>query len=454
MTPSAFHKPIPFAPLGFGVGLRAQHYREFLRERPRVDWLEVHTENYFEAGGWDVHVLDQLRHHYPISLHGVGLGIGSAAGFSEQHLRQVADTVRRVEPVLVSEHLSWGAVHDRHLNDLLPMPLTHEALQLVVDRVDRIQEVLGRRLLLENVSTYLRFCDDVMSEAEFLAALVSRTGCGVLLDINNLYVNQQNHGEDPLAAFDAIAPGCVGEFHLAGHLVTPDALIDNHGTRVATSVWALYETALRRFGILSTLIEWDTEIPDLAVLLNEAEQARAIAERVQRSFAAATLVEQQRRMSSALFDVAVEATALPLFKGDTSLAQQRLALYRGNLSATWSKALASAYPVLRELVGEEFFDALARAYGHSFPSSSGDLNQYGGEFPGFLRDFAHVAAYPYFADVALCEWAVHRAHFAPIAIPLKDGRSERGTDLSLALHRTRTNYQCPGTSHDPRGLAS
>ncbi|WP_326941982.1 MNIO family bufferin maturase [Actimicrobium sp. GrIS 1.19] len=404
--------------LGFGVGLRAAHYREFLEQRPKVDWLEVHTENYFEAGGWDAHVLEQLRHAYPISLHGVGLGIGSAHGFSEAHLARVCDTVRRVEPALISEHLCWGAVHDRHLNDLLPMPLTQEALLLVAHRVDRVQQALGRQLLIENVSTYLRFAADAMSEAEFLAALAARTGCGILLDINNLYVNLRNHGEDPLAALQALPPGCVGEMHLAGHLVTADAVIDNHGAVVAPAVWLLYEQALRRFGPVSTLIEWDTDIPELAVLLAEAQHARDIAARVAMEAPAAALADAQAGMANALFDLSAQTDVLPMFKGDQALAAQRLALYRGNLGATWDKTLSGAYPVIQALVGEEFFAALARAFGMAHPSTDGDLNRYGERFADFLASFRHVAEYPYFPDVARCEWALHRAHHEAGAAPL------------------------------------
>jgi uncharacterized protein (UPF0276 family) len=286
MTVSSSHSatplsatPIPtpssdFPALGVGIGLRAPHYRTFLNERPRVDWLEVHTENFFDAGSWESHVLDTLRQDYPISLHGVGLGIGSAAGFSPRHLQRVCETVQRVEPMLISEHLCWGAVTDRHMNDLLPLPLTHDALQLVSERVDCVQQSLGRQLLLENVSTYLRFRSDAMTEAEFLAALVARTGCGVLLDINNLYVNQHNHDEDAVAAIAMLATGCVGEFHLAGHLLSGALLIDHHGARVAPAVWDLYEHAVSRYGPVSTLIEWDTDVPDLSVLLDEVRLAK------------------------------------------------------------------------------------------------------------------------------------------------------------------------------------
>jgi uncharacterized protein (UPF0276 family) len=259
---------------GIGIGLRAGHYREFLATRPAIGWIEVHTENYFNPGTWDAHVLETLRHDYPVSLHGVGLAIGSADGFSETHLQRVADVVARVDPVLVSEHLCWATTAHTHLNDLLPLALTTEALELVCERVDRIQTGLKRQILLENVSTFLRFDADTMTEAAFLSAVARRTGCGILLDVNNLFVNQYNHGEDARAAIAALPIGAVGEIHLAGHLVTADAVIDDHGSRVTEPVWQLYEAAIRRFGPVASLIEWDTDLPELAVLLDEANLAR------------------------------------------------------------------------------------------------------------------------------------------------------------------------------------
>jgi len=404
----------PAAPtrLGIGIGLRAPHYRAMLEQRPKIDWLEIHSENYFDTGGWDAHVLEQLRQHYPISMHGVGLGIGSAQGFSEHHLQRVHALVERIDPILISEHLCWGAVDHRQLNDLLPLPLTTQALDLVCERVDRIQSLLNRRILLENVSTYLRFHDDAMGESEFLSAVAARTGCGILLDINNLYVNQCNHQEDAVAALQAIAPHMVGEMHLAGHLVTADAVIDHHGDRVAQAVWDLYALALQRFGAVSTLIEWDTDIPQLEVLLDEAERARTIVQRVHDDRAHEQLGAAQLKFSRALFDASEEPQALSLFKGNAQLAEQRFALYRGNLTGTWNKTLGAAYPVLQELVGEEFFGGLARAYGKTYPSDSGDLNLFGAHFAQFLEGFEHVAQYPYFPDMARLEWALHRAHYA------------------------------------------
>ncbi|MFM0499767.1 MNIO family bufferin maturase [Paraburkholderia caffeinilytica] len=264
------------APPGIGIGLRHAHYRDFLSATPPLDWVEVHSENYFGDGGFDLHVLDTVRRDLPVSLHGVGLGLGSTNPLDFAHVAKLKRLIERIEPAVVSEHLCWGATSAGHLNDLLPMPLTQAALALISARVSELQDALGRPVLLENVSTYVRFRDDQYSEAAFLAELASRTGCGVLLDVNNLYVNQCNHGEDAVAAMNALAIGTIGEIHLAGHRVTDVAVIDDHGSRVANEVWALYEYALQRFGTIPTLIEWDTDIPALSVMLDEAGRARDV----------------------------------------------------------------------------------------------------------------------------------------------------------------------------------
>ena len=413
---------------GAGVGLRAAHYRDFLARRPRVGWLEVHTENYLQPSGWDWHVLQALRQQYALSLHGVGLGLGSARGFSGEHLQRVCALVERIEPALVSEHLSWGAVARQQLHDLLPLALNGAALDLLCARVGRVQDALKRPILLENVSTYLRFCDDAMSEAQFLAELARRSGCGLLLDINNLYVNQCNHGEDALAALQAIAPGSVGELHLAGHLLTPHAVIDHHGAPVAEPVWALYAAALRRFGAVPTLVEWDTDLPALDVLLAEAAKAQAMLARHEQAApwhgmpplpapaspeALAALAAGQQAFATALFDTAQATAALPPFAGKA--VAQRFSLYRGNLGATWRRTLAHAYPVVLALVGEAFFGGLARAYGRQMACDSPDLNQFGARFADFLASFPHVAELPYLSDMARLEWALHLAHYAPDA---------------------------------------
>lgn len=255
-----------------GIGLRAAHYRHFLGGRPRVGWLEVHSENYFGDGGYDLHVLEHVRRDYPLSLHGVGLSLGSADHLREDHLAKLQRLVKRVDPLLVSEHLCWGAYGERHFNDLLPLPYTRDALDLMIARVDEVQTTLGRGILVENVSSYLQYRDSDIPELEFIAELARRSGCGILFDVNNLYVNAVNHGFDAFAALTALPAECIGEIHLAGHSRSEDCLIDDHGSRVIDPVWELYAATLRRFGALPTLIEWDTNIPALEVLLDEARK--------------------------------------------------------------------------------------------------------------------------------------------------------------------------------------
>ncbi|MGK5025376.1 MNIO family bufferin maturase [Janthinobacterium sp. RB2R34] len=411
---------------GVGVGLRAAHYRDFLDGRPQVDWLEVHTENYLSCSGRDWHVLQAVRQDYALSLHGVGLGLGSARGFSEDHLERVRLLAQRIEPALISEHLCWGAVVGRQLNDLLPLALDHAALDLLCARVGRVQDALRRPILLENVSTSVRFHADAMSEAQFLAELARRSGCGLLLDVNNLYVNQCNHGEDALAALLDIPVGIVGEMHLGGHLVTPRAVIDHHGAAVAEPVWALYQAALQRFGQVATLIEWDTDVPELAVLLAQADRARAIQQQHQNAVswrgsvitAMAPVIDEhlaasQQVFADALLDMTQADAALQLCRG--ALVEERLGLYRGNLNATWRRVLGQVYPVLLALVGEEFFAGLAREYGRRYPSQDADLNRFGDGFATFLAAFAPAAQLPYLPDMARLEWALHLAHYAPDA---------------------------------------
>jgi hypothetical protein len=220
-------------------------------------------------------VLEQVRAGYAVSLHGVGLGLGSASDFSAKHLARLADLAAWIEPVFVSEHLCWAAAAGRYFNDLLPLPYSREALALVGRRVELVQDALRRRVLVENISAYLEADGAEMSEAEFLAELARRTGCALLLDVNNLYVNQWNLGRDALETIRGLPRDCVKEIHLAGHLPRGELLIDHHGDRVADPVWRLYEAALERFGPVPTLIEWDTDIPPLEVLLDEAAKAAA-----------------------------------------------------------------------------------------------------------------------------------------------------------------------------------
>lgn len=265
-------------PARAGIGLRAPHYAELLA-RPRVSgWLEAHSENYFADGGAPHDYLERLRARYPLSLHGVGLSLGSADELDLRHLARLKRLVERYQPALLSEHLSWSSVDGQYLNDLLPLPYTEEALAQVCDHVRRTQDYLGRRILVENISSYLRFVESTIPEWEFLTAVATTTGCGILLDVNNVYVNAVNHGYDAVTFIDAVPPAMVEEIHLAGFERRGTMLVDTHGAPVAPDVWQLYRHTLRRVGRVPTLIEWDTDIPALDVLLAEAARADQILE--------------------------------------------------------------------------------------------------------------------------------------------------------------------------------
>jgi uncharacterized protein len=269
---------------GCGIGLRTPHVGEIVDTRPPIPWLEVHAENYMGSGP-AVRTLERLRSDYPISLHGVGLSLGSADGVDPRHLERLAKLVERLDPALVSEHVSWSVNGGAYLNHLLPLPYTDETLALLCRHVAQVQERLGRRVLIENPSGYLRFRESPIPESDFLNEVARRTGCGVLCDVNNVFVTCANLGGDAEAWIDAVQPSVVGEIHLAGHAVN-DAdgeplLIDDHGSRVRDEVWSLYERAVDRFGAVPALVEWDTDVPALAVLLDEAAKAelRAAARR-------------------------------------------------------------------------------------------------------------------------------------------------------------------------------
>ena len=261
---------------GAGIGLRTPHVRQVLAERPAVPWLEIHSENYYVDGGPALAVLDRIRADYPLSLHGVGMSLGSTDPLDRAHLAKLARLIERTEPALVSEHLCWSGVGGRVLNDLLPLPHTEESLAHVCARVAEVQDFLGRIILVENVSTYLAFADATIPEWEFVAAVARRTGCKILCDVNNIYVNAINHGFDADAYLAAMPREAVAEIHLAGFEATTTCLIDSHGAPVAPPVWALYRRAVALFGKVPTLIEWDTDIPALATLLSEAATAQTI----------------------------------------------------------------------------------------------------------------------------------------------------------------------------------
>ena len=265
--------PHNLLPCNAGIGLRAPHYRQVLEKIPQLNWVEVHSENFF-GGGAPLHTLLKVREHYPVSLHGVGMGLASTGPLNKEHLSALLKLCDTVQPASVSEHLCWNAAAGMVINDLLPFPYTRVALAHVAARVEQVQDRLGRRLLVENLSSYLTFAQSEMSEGEFLVQLSEHTGCGILFDVNNLYVNACNLAVDAEAFIKMLPPQAVAEYHLAGHSNRDGCLVDTHSARVCAEVWALYDIALRHIGSRPTLIEWDSDIPELTVLLEEAAQAQ------------------------------------------------------------------------------------------------------------------------------------------------------------------------------------
>jgi uncharacterized protein (UPF0276 family) len=270
------NRPIPSCSVG--IGLRSPHVSEIAATRPELGFLEVHAENYMVETPALERLL-ALRRDYPVSLHGVALSLGSAEELDRSHLSRFKALIELTEPMLVSEHLAWSAIGGAYLNDLLPLPYTEASLDLFCRHVEEAQEALGRRLLIENPSSYLRYRHSTIPEAEFIAEVARRTGCGILCDVNNIHVSAWNFGFDPIAYLEALPIGAIGEIHLAGHQAAEDVniLIDDHGSRVAKPVWELYAVALRRFGPVPALIEWDTNLPALEVLLDEAHHAGELA---------------------------------------------------------------------------------------------------------------------------------------------------------------------------------
>lgn len=263
-----------------GIGLRTPHYTAILEKKPKVAWLEVHSENYFAEGGRPLYVLEKVRRDYPISLHGVGLSIGSADELNWAHLKKLRDLVLKINPCLVSDHLCWSSIHGQHLHDLLPLPYTEEALLHVVDRIQQIQDYLQRQILIENISSYITHAQSTLKEEEFLSEIANRAGCGILLDVNNLYVNAYNLNFDPMSYIRHLPAHLVQEIHLAGFsqstIKEKEVLIDTHDHPVSQAVWELFQTVIQHMGVKPTIIEWDQDLPSLETLCLQAEQAEAL----------------------------------------------------------------------------------------------------------------------------------------------------------------------------------
>ena len=420
------HPPAPSCPL-IGVGLRRPHIAQVLAERPAVDFFEVHPENYVLDRS-ELGKLEAVRRDYALSLHGVGLSLGSADGISEDHLARLRALVGRLDPFLVSDHLSWSSVDGIHLNDLLPFPYSEETLAVFARNVNRVQDALGRRILVENPSAYVQFADSKISEPDFLRALVERTGCGLLLDVNNVFVSAANLGFDAAAYLTDIPYGAVAEIHVAGHRANivdgRTILIDDHGSPVSEPVWDLYAQVIGKARDAATLIEWDSDLPSLDLLLDQHETARTHARHATAPAAPTSLHRLQAEMAMALLGAEPNAHALPL--------SGHLSIYRNNVRQSLLAALSTAFPAVMTLVGEDFFRQIAERFIEINPPRQPYVTGYGAEFGNFLDAFPACGAVPYLADIARLEWVASRvclADPAPALTPtLLALRAKAGTE--------------------------
>lgn len=406
-----------------GLGIRSPLFQAVADSKPDLGFFEAHSENYFGASAARDALLT-LRQDYPISLHGVGLSLGRADDLDAAHLQALKQLVDEVDPLLVSEHLAWSAYSHRHLPDLLPLPLTESSLAIMCEHIDQMQSALGRQILIENPSNYLLFDYLQIPEAEFLNTLASRTGCGLLVDVNNVYVSATNLARDPKAYLAALNPDFVQQYHLAGHTVvtrqsdrgSETVLIDTHDHSITDEVWALYRHSLSTLGHKPTLIEWDSDLPPLADLCAECDKADAVqasvTSTVDRSDSGSpsitsesvVLAEHQAQFLDAVL------SDEPMAQGIDPSHQHRVAIYRNNVQAAVHDYLAEVFPATLGVVGAGFFRTMVQAAISTSPPSNGDIHTYGTELAKVKID--GVDSLPYLADLITYEWAMHRAYFA------------------------------------------
>lgn len=422
------HDPIAVRGTGFGLGLRTAHYADFLAGPQPLDWLEIITDNYLIEGGKPLAVLDTLRRDYPMAMHGVAMSIGAAQGVDIAYLRQVKALAERIEPLWVSDHLCWiGPGPQQQLHDLYPLPYTDASARHVIAQVRRAQDVLGRRLVLENVSSYIRYAGDSASEWQFLAHIAQEADCLLLVDVNNIYVSSVNHGFDPLTYLDALPAHRVQQIHLAGHSDQGDHIIDTHDHPVAQPVWDLYARACERFGAVATMVERDDRIPPLAELLGEMDVARSIAAahvtpagiagpaaapwpRGPLSFAPPLQVLQQ--------NLADRILAEPLQALDAEApVTGRLGIYHHAYRARLSEVLADTYAKTWLYLGSDTFEDHARQHAVAHPPTARSLNRYGEGFVGTLRTL--YPDNPELHELAQLDWDL-RTRFDGADVPALD----------------------------------
>lgn len=405
---------------GIGVGLRTNHFPYITKNWPKMDWFEAVTENFMDTGGRPLAILEKVRAHYPIALHGTSLSIGSTDPLRPHYMKNYKALVERIDPFLVSDHLCWTCVEKEELHDLLPLPFTEEALKHVVEKVEKVQNFLGRQMILENVSSYITYKHSVIPEWEFLREVARRSGCGILLDINNVYVNSFNQKFDPLDFLKGIPGSKVRQFHLSGHTDMGKFLFDTHTGEIIDPVWKLYEKALELYGPVSTLIEWDTDIPEFSELNDRAVKARKIYNRFKNSrqdkapakpvkfprhSSPFSLPELERRLKSWIkFEKKRPDLNLNEQAGDPG--HERMHVYSGGYKARVYSSISDTYEAVLKVVGEDLFSDLSNEYAAKYPSKHYNLNYVGKFFPEFLKKHKILKKYPFLTELAELEWAM------------------------------------------------
>ncbi len=441
-TSGGFSFSPQWAPKGCGLGLRHPHYPLILETRPKVDWFEAISENFMDSGGRPIRILEKVREYYPIAIHGTALSIGSVDPLNKQYLKRLKQLADRMDPFIVSDHLCWSGVEGEQLHDLLPLPFTAESVRHVVRRVQEVQESLKRVFVIENVSTYVTFRQSEMTEWEFVAEIARRSGCGLLIDINNVYVNSKNHHFDPLEYLKHIPASYVAQIHLAGHTDMGGFLFDTHSAPVIDDVWQLYRKALNLWGPVSTLIEWDEHIPSLEKLTSEADKAKIIYSALPNDVPAGEVSRHSSKTKHSHRDVVRTPTlakAQKIFKSrmhsfitdgrdvkanklvDNLLnpqggvpASERMSVYANGYPARVHEALGEVFEAVRRAVGVELFGELTHAYArkHAPNDSDYNLNNVGCEFAVFLSKNPVLKKFPFLTDLARLEWQVWQAFHA------------------------------------------
>ncbi|MBI2801554.1 MAG: DUF692 family protein [Gammaproteobacteria bacterium] len=407
--------------LGFGLGLRKEHYGALLEAPPAVDWLEVLTENYLVPGGMPLYNLERIRAHYPVVMHGVSLSIGGTSPLDWNYLRQLRELARRIEPRWISDHLCWTGTAGTNLHDLMPLPYDEATLRHVIERVTRVQDYLGRQILLENVSSYLGYAHSTMTEWEFLRAIAIDADCLILLDINNIFVSARNHDFDAMTYLNALPIERVRQLHLAGHHDHGDYIVDTHDAAIIDPVWALYRAAVRRLGSVATMIERDDDMPPLAELVAELEVARhhaataseddddvgwkPIPDQIRRTVRGPALATLQQDLQAHVLN---PRHAIPASIAETPRVNRahRVKIYTSGYRRRLIEALATDFPALNALLGTEGFAEVANDYLQAYPSRHFSLRWFGAHLSEFLENAAAHHAWPLIAQMARFEWAL------------------------------------------------